>query len=70
VHETLIVSSRLRPPNARDHLFAATPLDAILQLERTTPIRRVVLADDYAADRALASFLAAFYPGLRIELEA
>ena len=74
-HHKMILSSGTQPTIVRwsdDAIHVATPLDAIIRLERAESQRRihtVVLAGRYASDRELARFLGAFYPAVHIERE-
>jgi len=58
----------LTSAHAETHVVA-TPLDAIMKLEKESEIELVVLAGQHANDRGLASFLAEFYPSVRIVRE-
>jgi hypothetical protein len=57
----------LTSAHAETHVVA-TPLDAIMKLEGEE-IDLVVLAGQHARDSGLASFLAEFYPSVRIVRE-
>ena len=75
-HHKMIVSSGNQPtiePYSDAAIRVATPLDAIMMLERAEAGRRiatVILAGTYARDRELAHFLGTFYPAVQIESEA
>jgi hypothetical protein len=66
--DTLIVSSDRFSRSHDDAFVVATPLEAIVRLERWR-VRTVVLAGTFASNCELAAFLRAFYPRVRIERE-
>lgn len=63
--DTMLVTSSQAEPHAETYVVA-TPLDAIMKLEGESEIKLVVLAGQHATDRGLASFLAEFYPTVRV----
>ena len=70
--QTLIVSHTNRPTSGltdEDPIVVATPLDAIVRLQRAQQIRTVVLAGPYATNHELAAFLGEFYPSIQVECE-
>jgi hypothetical protein len=74
MHQTMIVSSSTNQETStarEDAIVVATPLDAIVRLERREHrrIRTVVLAGTYALNGELAAFLGEFYPQVRVERE-
>jgi hypothetical protein len=73
MNQTMIVSSNNQPTihgRARDDAFVvATPLEAIMRLERRGRIGTIVLAGTFATNGELATFLDEFYPSVRVERE-
>ncbi len=74
-YQTMILASGNQPTIGRrgdETICVATPLDAIMRLERVDGRRRigtVVLAGGYASDGELARVLGVLYPAVRIERE-
>ena len=52
----------------RSSIVVSTPLDVIAWLE-AAPIASVVLAGEFATDKAFAAFLAESYPTIPVEQE-
>jgi hypothetical protein len=75
MQQTMIVSSNNQPSvTPRDNaIVVATPLDAIMRLEKQEHphhrIGTVVLAGSFASNHELATFLDEFYPSVRVECE-
>ena len=69
----MMIVSHTNPPTSavteEDPIVVATPLDAIVRLQRPQQIRTVVLAGLYATNHELAAFLGEFYPSIQVECE-
>jgi len=66
----MIVSSSHSIERSRDEVVrVVTPLEAIMRLEGTPRIQRIILSGTYAAHDELHSFLVAMYPTVRIDRE-
>jgi hypothetical protein len=65
----ILTSNAIRSITHEDTTVVGTPLDAISRLERGRAVSRVLLAGTFACNAEVTSFLARFYPSVRVEYE-